>query len=161
MTSDSIDPIGSASSKLQRYKLTLLLRCFWINLPCGAVSATAIIIFVKIDQGHTQHRIPLYEKLKKFDLPGAIVLVSGIGCLLLAVQWGVITYAWSSSLVVALLSISGGLLLLFAPIQWRSRDNALVPLRILGNRNVLYTMIYHVLLGAGITIYEFYVSGYI
>lgn len=97
--------------------------------------------------------------MREFDIPGATVLISGITCLLLALQWGGIVYPWNSGAIVALLVISGALLLLFVPMQWKSRDSALVPFRILLERNVCCTMLYHVLMGAGITIYEYYVRG--
>lgn len=130
--------------------------CFWINLPCGAVTAIATILFVKVGQGHTQHQLPLSQKLKEFDFLGTCTMMGGFACVLLALQWGGIVYAWNSSVVIALFATGGGLLVMFALLQWRLKEKALIPLRILGQRNIAFTTVYHILMGAGITILEYY-----
>jgi hypothetical protein len=76
-------------------KLTFLRRwCFYINLPFGAVAIAAIFVFIKLpDRDSTKQ--PWVKKLKQLDAPGTALLMPGVVCLLLALQWGGQTYAVS------------------------------------------------------------------
>lgn len=46
-----------------------------------------------------QSTLTFREKIGELDIPGALLLVPGITCLLLALQWGGSEYAWSVSKV--------------------------------------------------------------
>jgi len=61
--------------------------CFWINLPFGVVGLIIIIFFFKTPARDFSH-VPFGKKIKNMDLPGAFFLITGITCLLLALQWG-------------------------------------------------------------------------
>lgn len=61
--------------------------CFYINLPIGGVAMLVIFFFLNIPDPDTT-QIPLVQKLKQLDAPGTTVLVPGVVCLLLALQWG-------------------------------------------------------------------------
>ena len=66
--------------------------CFYINLPFGAVAMVAIWYFLEVPNRETT-KVPLRQKLAQLDGPGTAVLVPGVVCLLLALQWGGQTYA--------------------------------------------------------------------
>ncbi len=67
---------------------------FYINLPFGGVAIVAIALCLKVtDQDST--RQPWVEKLSQLDALGTSVLIPGVVCLLLALQWGGQTYAVS------------------------------------------------------------------
>jgi MFS family permease len=71
--------------------------CFYLNLPLGAVVLVVIFFFLDIsDQPKTPKTWT--EKLKHLNLPGVLVLVLGIVCLCLALQWGGTKYAVSDGL---------------------------------------------------------------
>lgn len=70
--------------------------CFWLNLPIGAVAMVVIYILLDIPD-REETKLPLAKKLKQLDAPGTTVLVPGVVCLLLALQWGGQTYSVSSS----------------------------------------------------------------
>ncbi|KAK4244127.1 major facilitator superfamily transporter aflatoxin efflux [Corynascus novoguineensis] len=89
--------------------------CFYINLPVGA---------------------PLREKLKQLDVLGTTLLVPGVICLLLALQWGGQTYAWNNGRIIALLTIAGVLLIGFVVSQIVRPATATVPTCILKQRSV-------------------------
>ncbi|KAJ8071804.1 hypothetical protein OCU04_002118 [Sclerotinia nivalis] len=61
--------------------------CFYINAPVGGVAVVIIALYLKVpDQDNT--KLPLIEKLSQLDVIGNIVLIPGVVCLLLALQWG-------------------------------------------------------------------------
>ena len=68
--------------------------CFYINLPFGGVAMAAIFFFLKEPDRNTS-KLPLTQKLSQLDAPGTSLLVPGVVCLLLALQWGGQTYAVS------------------------------------------------------------------
>lgn len=71
------------------------------------------------------------------DFAGATLFLGAICCLILALQWGGQTLPWSSSTVIGLFIGSGLLSLLFAFVQWKRGDDALIPLRVLRQRSIL------------------------
>ena len=68
--------------------------CFYINLPFGGAAMVAIVLFLKIPDRDTS-KLPWTQKLAQLDAPGTSLLVPGVVCLLLALQWGGQTYAVS------------------------------------------------------------------
>lgn len=77
---------------------------------------------------------------------GAVSLIGGITCLLLALQWGGQTSPWRSSKIIGLFTGSAVLLILFGLLQWRLGEYATIPLRILGQRSILMGSIFIALL---------------
>jgi MFS family permease len=68
--------------------------CFYINLPFGAVTMVLIWWLLDIpDRAETKGR--LVDKMKQLDAWGTLVLLPGVVCLLLALQWGGSKYAVS------------------------------------------------------------------
>src|SRR5689334_20378003 len=65
--------------------------CFYINLPIGGVAMVIVALFFKIPEREST-RLPLGKKILQLDLVGTAVLVPGVVCLLLALQWGGPTY---------------------------------------------------------------------
>lgn len=68
--------------------------CFYINLPFGGVAMVAIFFFLKVPNRDTS-KLPCAQKLSQLDAAGTALLVPGVICLLLALQWGGQTYAVS------------------------------------------------------------------
>ncbi|ORX96958.1 major facilitator superfamily domain-containing protein [Clohesyomyces aquaticus] len=95
--------------------------CFGINIPLGAITILIYIFFVETPPEPATSVLTLKEKIRQFDLPGTVILVGGLVCLLLALQWGGSKYPWGSGRVVGLLVVSGTLPLAFVAIQSSSR----------------------------------------
>lgn len=76
------------------------------------------------------------QRINCLDPIGAAVFFPCVVCLLLALQFGGITYAWSNARVIALLVLFGVLLAVFIAIQLWRQEMATVPPRILANRNI-------------------------
>jgi MFS family permease len=71
--------------------------CFYINLPIGGLAMVVIAVFLNVPDRDTT-KLSMKEKLRQLDLLGTSILVPGVVCLLLALQWGGPTYPVSDSL---------------------------------------------------------------
>jgi len=127
--------------------------CFYINLPIGAV-VIAIILFI-MDNKPSKNTDTLRQQIIKLDPFGTIVFLPGIICLLLALQWGGTTYPWSSARIIVLFILAGILLIIFGIIQFKSGDNATVPIHIINQRSIASGMFYS-LVGPGSMIVTIY-----
>jgi len=93
--------------------------CFYVNLPIG-IAALGILFyeFPHIVTRKTAHRI---------DWLGAVTLVLAVVPLLLALSWGGREYAWSSTEIVALVSIGVLMAIAFVFIEMRVPEAILPP----------------------------------
>lgn len=112
--------------------------CFYINLPIGAVVIIAIIIFFTPPNRVKADKLSAIEKLKELDLAGTSVLLPGIVCLLLALQWGGSKYQWSNPKIIGLLVTAGILLIAFVGIQFWRGEKATIPPRVISQRSIAF-----------------------
>lgn len=103
------------------------------------------------------HLSPM-EKLSRIDIPGTLILIPCIICLILALQWGGSTYAWSDGRIIALLVLFGVLLLVFIGIQIWRQEAATVPPRIVKNRTIVGAWWYSFCLGSSFMVMIYYLS---
>lgn len=122
--------------------------CFYINLPFGAVTAAFILFFFEAPKRVRARATGWRAQLHQFDLLGTSLFLPGIVCLLLALQWGGSTYAWSTARIIALFLLFGAFMAGFAAIQVWKQENATVPPRIFRNRNVWGAGVFTASLGA-------------
>ena len=110
---------------------------FYINLPIGGVVA-ALLVFTHVpDQ---LPKPPLLAVLKtlpaKLDLIGFALFAPAIIQLLLALQWGGITYAWNGAKIIGLFCGAGGTFAVFLAWDYHKGDNAMIPFSMVGRRIV-------------------------
>ncbi|KAK5080981.1 hypothetical protein LTR05_008298 [Lithohypha guttulata] len=112
--------------------------CFYINLPCGAAVFVLLVLFLHIPKEMLNRKpTTTREKVTRLDPIGTLFFLPAITCLLLALQWGGVTYLWSDSRIVALLCLSAILIVAFAVVQWWKSDNATVPKHIATRRGIM------------------------
>ncbi|KAH8799180.1 major facilitator superfamily domain-containing protein [Xylogone sp. PMI_703] len=109
--------------------------CFYINLPCGAVTASILFFFFHPPK-RVRSSMSLREKLGRVDIPGLAIFVPGILMLLLAIEWGGSKYAWHSATIIGLLCGSAGTLAVFMAWQWHQQSEASIPPKIFLQRTV-------------------------
>jgi MFS family permease len=109
--------------------------CFYINLPLGAITAFIMILFFR-PHGSPMTTLPLAQKAKHLDLLGLLLFIPAVVMLLLALQWGGNAHAWKSATVIGLIVGFTLLITLFGLWQWHQNEEASIPLRVLGQRNV-------------------------
>ncbi|WP_157357264.1 MDR family MFS transporter [Amycolatopsis nigrescens] len=83
---------------------------FYVNIPIGAVALGVIIAKLKLPKTRTERAL---------DYSGAVLLTSGVICLLLVTEWGGRQYSWGSGQILGLLG--GALVLLVTFILWERR----------------------------------------
>lgn len=101
---------------------------FWINLPLGLV-AMAII-------NNPLKKLPVAGRKHRIDGLGAVLLVAATALLLLALNWGGSTYAWTSPEILGLLAASVVFWTTFTFRLLRAAE-PLISLEVLANRIVL------------------------
>ncbi|KAI7356019.1 MFS general substrate transporter [Hortaea werneckii] len=110
--------------------------CFYINLPIGGLAIMIILLILKPAPPQFQG-LTLKQKVTRLDLLGELFLIPCVICLLLALQWGGSTYAWSDGRIIALLLVFGVLLLAFFLVQCLMQSSATLPLSVISNRSII------------------------
>lgn len=134
--------------------------CFYINLPLGLVTAIFIFFFFHPSSSAGGKAATVTSKkdyFMVFDIPGLLVLLPTIICLLLALQWGGSKYPWNNGRIIALLVIFGLLSILFLVVQWKMGDNATVPGRVLRQRTVAGSAWFAAMLGGSFFALLYYI----
>ncbi|KAJ5170102.1 MFS general substrate transporter [Penicillium coprophilum] len=129
--------------------------CFYVNIPIGGAAMVFIAFCLKVPKPHIA-KVTWGEKLLQLDFFGTIMLVSGVICLILALQWGGQRYAWSSGRIVACLVLMSALLLSFVAIQVFIPKTATIPVRILSQRSIISAFWQTVCVGSGNYIFVYF-----
>lgn len=130
--------------------------CFYINLPLGGITALVTFFFFKPGKQVAEKK-SVKEKIMQLDIIGTILFLPAICCALIALQWGGTKYPWDSTRIIALFVVGGVLIVGFLIHQHWRQDNALVPPRLIKNRNVWGSSFFSLCLGASFFILTYYV----
>lgn len=105
---------------------------FFVNVPLAAAIMVAGLLLIPSDE-KLRHR-----SRRRFDLPGALAVTAGVTLLVYVLVEGP-NSGWTSTPIVVGAVLAIVLLALFFVIESRSAD-PLMPLRMLGNRNLVAAM---------------------
>ncbi|KAI5811474.1 major facilitator superfamily domain-containing protein [Peziza echinospora] len=130
--------------------------CFYINLPIGLITIVGIMVYFK-PPNREKNNLTFNEKMAEFDFIGTGLLLPGIVCLLLALQWGGSKYAWKSGHIIGLLCTFGVLIIGFIIVQIKSGEKATLPLRIIGQRSITFGSMVSFCVGSGFLLLVFFV----
>jgi hypothetical protein len=97
------------------------------------------------------------QQIKQLDPFGTLVLLPGIVCFLLALQWGGETYPWNDARVIALFVLGGVLFLAFIGIQMWQQENSTVPPRIFKQRSIFCGVGYSMCVGGAMITLIYYI----
>ncbi|MCJ1458965.1 hypothetical protein MMC28_009342 [Mycoblastus sanguinarius] len=112
--------------------------CFYVNLPLGGAVLIIHIFFLHIPKENLQRKpTTLHEKAFRLDPIGTFFFLPAIICLLLALQWGGLTYNWSNARIIVLLILFGLCFIIFTLVQRWKGENATVPGHIFFNRSIM------------------------
>lgn len=88
-------------------------------------------MFLHLDNPKT----PVWDGLKAVDWSGTVAIVGGTLMLLLGLQFGGVTYPWSSTTVICLIIFGVFTIALFVINEWRYAKYPIMPLRIFAKRS--------------------------
>jgi MFS family permease len=109
--------------------------CFYINLPVGAATVAAMVLFFSPRKHSHAHR-RLIERFLDLDIVGNVLLLGASLMLFLALEFTTLGAAWSSAEIIGLLVGFGVASILFTLWQRWKGEGALMPPRILQQRTV-------------------------
>ncbi|KAJ5434222.1 Major facilitator superfamily domain general substrate transporter [Penicillium cf. griseofulvum] len=112
--------------------------CFGINLPIGAIASGFI----------------------RLDIAATLVFVPAIICLLMGLQWGGVKYGWANVRIIVLLVLFAVLVSVFAFMQYRKKEDATLPGRIMTQRSVLAGAWFSACNNGILAVTEYYMSIY-
>ncbi|KAF2683133.1 MFS general substrate transporter [Lentithecium fluviatile CBS 122367] len=113
---------------------------FYINLPIGGVTILALMLMFHPPTRKVESD-PWRVRVKRLDLIGAIIFIPGVIMILMALQWGGLTYPWNSPRIIGLFVGGGILLLIFIAWQYRTGDKAMIPPAIFTQRTVFWACV--------------------
>ncbi|TFK98761.1 MFS transporter [Pterulicium gracile] len=134
--------------------------CFWINLPIGAIAFLTVVFFFKPPRRPHLEQLTFKHKIAQIDGLGALFLIGGIVCLLLALQWGGTVHPWKSARIWGLFIGFAGLIAVFVVIQLKRGDLATIPPRLIMQRTVLVSALYTAFFSMAMYIHAFYLPFY-
>ncbi|RED66213.1 DHA2 family efflux MFS transporter permease subunit [Cohnella lupini] len=104
---------------------------FYVNVPIGL--ASMLILMIALKETRSEHK-------PKVDYLGTVFLIVSTVSLMLALEWGGKTYAWSSWQEIGLFALAAVVGTLFVLVERRASEPVL-PLNIFKNKMVLGTSI--------------------
>lgn len=133
--------------------------CFYINLPFVGVVMAAVFFFLPSNPPSAKPTssassrfswFPSLSAVLALDWVGAFLSLAAVVLLLLPLQWGGATYAWSSPQVIALLVLAAVFCIVFICWEWFMREKALMPLRLFASRTQVGTTLESAFIGLGL-----------
>jgi EmrB/QacA subfamily drug resistance transporter len=112
---------------------------FLVNVPLGALALAVVFRVLHLPHERREHRI---------DWPGALALITCAVPLLVVAEQGR-GWGWTSPAALACCALGAVGLVLFVLAERAHGDDALLPLRLFGNRSFTVTALGSVVLGAG------------
>lgn len=135
--------------------------CFYLNLPIGGFVLLIVVLLLPSKDVHkkkTQTTTPvgIWAKVRNLDPIGIVLLLPCVICLVLVLQWGGSTYAWSSGRVIALLVVFAVTACIFIAWQVYSGDAALLPPKVFTQRSVQGGVFYTFLATGSMVVMVYY-----
>jgi EmrB/QacA subfamily drug resistance transporter len=112
---------------------------FWINVPLGVLAFAVVMRVLHLPHQRREHRI---------DWPGALALVTALVPLLIVAEQGR-TWGWTSTAALACYAIGAIGLGAFVLAERAYGEDALLPLRLFGNRSFTVAGVGSIVMGAG------------
>ncbi|KAJ7472597.1 ABC transporter [Mycena latifolia] len=136
--------------------------CFFINLPIGGVSLSAVILLLKasppLGSDPTKRSAKdIFQQVLRLDYAGAILVAGAITSLSLALQWGGNTKAWNDSGVIACFVVAGVLGGIFCGWEVYIGDRAMTPTSIFKSRSIWAILLYSFLTRFSLLLFSYYI----
>lgn len=100
--------------------------CFWLNLPVGGVSLAILILFLHIESPKT----PFLAGLRSIDWAGTFLIIGGTLMFLFGLEFGDVSYPWSSATVICLIVFGVFTWALAMLVEWKVAKFPVIPPRL-------------------------------
>lgn len=130
--------------------------CFWINVPIGAVSLVLLVFLTPKSPPPVKPADSWLGKVNQLDPLGFSLIGPAIICMLFAIQWGGVKYAWSDGRIIVLFVVFGLLALAFIASQIWRQEKATIPPHIFLQRSIWVGSIAMIGIGSCLVMYSFY-----
>ena len=107
-----------------------------VNLPIGGFALLVILLNLE-PFPPIKPDMPIIERLKNLALMGEFFIIPSIVCLLLALQYGGFTYAWSNGRIIALFVLFGVCAIAFVAVEVLMRSTSTISSRIIKSRSII------------------------
>ncbi|KAI4235062.1 MAG: hypothetical protein LQ349_003410 [Xanthoria aureola] len=105
--------------------------CFYVNLPFDGIAFIIILMYLDIETPKT----PFLAGIKAIDWLGSITIASGTIMFLLGLEYGGISYPWTSATVLCLIIFGLVVIALFFLNEWKLAIYPVMPLRLFKYRS--------------------------
>lgn len=105
--------------------------CFYINLPISGLGMAVLAFVLKLHNPRT----PMREGLAAVDWLGSLTIVGATLMIMFGLEFGGVTYPWSSPTVICLLVFGVVTTILFIIIEWKLAEFPLVPMHLFKKRS--------------------------
>ncbi|KAI8622860.1 major facilitator superfamily domain-containing protein [Xylariaceae sp. FL1651] len=129
--------------------------CFYINLPFGGVALVIIVLLLRIPD-RPETKLSNKAKLSQLDAVGTFALIPAVVSILLALEWGGLTYPWNDRRVIALLTLGIFLFIVFVLVQVFMPKTATIPPRIFKQRSIFAGFWTTIVLGSQMMIFVYF-----
>lgn len=129
--------------------------CFYMNLPIGVV-AFVFLYFFEFPKSKSMD-MPNKAKLIRLDPVGTTIFIPAIVSLLLALQWGGSTYAWSSWRIIVLFVCFAIGAVAFAAVQYKMPESASLPWHLIKQRTMSLAAFYMLFLSGSMMMLVYYI----
>ncbi|CAI6301863.1 unnamed protein product [Periconia digitata] len=131
--------------------------CFYINLPFGAVVIACLMLLLQSKPKPDTAKTPFAQKLRQMDPLGTALFLPSVVCLVLGLQWGGTTYAWSNWRITLLMILFAVLAIAFVIVQILMPDTATIPMRILKGRTMIGAALFCITCYSSVLVVSYYV----
>ncbi|KAJ3481007.1 hypothetical protein NLG97_g7926 [Lecanicillium saksenae] len=129
--------------------------CFYMNLPIGVV-AFVFLYFFEFPTTKLMD-LPQKTKLMRLDPIGTTIFIPTIISLLLALQWGGSTYAWSSWRIIVLFICFAIGAVIFGTVQYKMPDSASLPWHLIKQRTMALATLFMLFLAGSMMMLVYYI----
>ncbi|KAL7893586.1 major facilitator superfamily domain-containing protein [Trichoderma sp. SZMC 28014] len=130
--------------------------CFYLNLPVGAVAFVFMFLFLRMPK-KVQPPATISEQILRLDPFGTFFFIPSIVSLLLALQWGGSTYAWSNWRIILLFIMFGLCAIGFAAVQVMMPKTASLPPKVITQRTMFFGTFFMIFTAGGMMLCVYYI----
>lgn len=131
---------------------------FYIKIPGAFIVLTVIAFLFNTPEGarDSTTNVGWTSQITDLDIEGNVAMTASLTCLLLALNLGGTTMAWSDPRIISLICIFGILFVSFVAIQMWKQEKATILPRLIGRRSILGALWFSFTLGSSFQIVNYY-----